>query len=68
MLHGRTRNGIWKTISVWKLRDLLAALNDDDLLEPNDVGNILIFSGSQEDIENVQPLGYIDIATEEIAR
>jgi hypothetical protein len=66
MIHGRTQIGIWKSISVRKLRELLATLDDNDLLECNDLGNILIFSGAQEDIENVQRLGYIDIATEDI--
>jgi hypothetical protein len=70
MLHGRTQSGIWKSITVAKLRELLDQLDGADLLECNDVGNILIFRGQQNDINNVQPIGYIDIAseaTEEIA-
>jgi hypothetical protein len=66
MLHGRTQSGIWKSITVAKLHELLSQLNDTDLLECNDVGNILIFRGQQSDINSVQPIGYIDIASEAI--
>jgi hypothetical protein len=66
MLHGRTRSGIWKSITVAKLHQLLSQLDGADLLECNDIGNILIFRGQQSDINNVQPIGYIDIASEAI--
>jgi len=67
MLHG-PRKALWKSITVAKLRELLEQLDGANLLKCNELGNILIFRGQQSDINNVQPIGYIDIVTEEIAR
>ena len=65
MLHGTTQCGIWKTITVAKLREVLNQLDNDNLLECNEVNNILVFRGEQSDIEKTQIIGYIDIANEE---
>ena len=41
-------------ISVAKFKELLARLHDEDVLIPNTVGNLSIFSGDQQ-------MGYVDL-------
>lgn len=42
-------------ISVWRLKELLAELNDSEVLTPNAVGHLLITSADGED------LGFINL-------
>lgn len=48
--------GIEHEITVGKLKELLAQLQDDDVLVPNQVRNLAIFRGNEQ-------IGFIDLLT-----
>jgi hypothetical protein len=52
---------------VAKLRSLLEPLDGKFNVVVNDIGNILIFSGAPGDEDNWEPVGCIEISSEEFA-
>lgn len=56
--------GIWRSISVGKLREILTSLPHEHHVVVNDVGNILILSGEDGAEDTWEEQGFIDIGQE----
>lgn len=64
MLNGRDDIGIWRSITVGSLADILKDLPHDAILAVGPVGNLSVFTGAAGDEDNWVQIGYIDISEE----
>jgi hypothetical protein len=64
MLNQRDDLGVWRSMPVKKLREILAALPDDAHVYVNRVGNLNVAEGDPSDVESWEDIGYVDITDE----
>jgi hypothetical protein len=66
MLNARDDLGIWRSIKVGKLVDLLSGLPRDHNVIVNEVGNLLILKGDEGQEDSWEETHCIELSSEEI--